>query len=254
MTILIAFIGWFAGVLINYLSDVLPNNRRLAYPLCAECGNKYELINYFLYPRKCHRCQTRRTLRSWIVEVATPLCAIYFWYNPTENLGFLLSLGLLIYFFTVIVIDIEHHLILHQVSLIGALLGIAIGIRLHGALATILGWLSGSGTMFLLYLLGILFSKYVVHKKHRENLEEALGFGDVILSGILGLILGFPGIMLGLFLAILLGGFFSFMFILINMFAGRYRVFTYIPYGPFLVIGSGMLLFFKQYITSLLMP
>lgn len=82
--------------------------------------------------------------------------------------------------------------------------------------------------------------------------EEALGFGDVILSGVLGLILGWPGILLGLTLAILTGGLVSFIFILITALAGRYRAFSYIPYGPFLVLGSGGLLFFNQYLAHVL--
>lgn len=254
MLILIALIGWIAGIFINYLSDVLPNHRHLISPLCPACGGKFELINYFIYPRRCWQCQVRRSWRCWIVEVAVPSFAIFLWFNPAEEFGFFLSLVLLIYFITVVVIDIEHRLILHQVSITGAILGIVIGIKLHGFWSTVLGGLSGFGIMFVLYLFGILFSKYVIHRKQRENFEEALGFGDVILSGVLGLILGFPGITLGLLLAILLGGIVSTFFILFNLFVGRYRLFTYIPYGPFLVIGSGVLLFFRQYITPMLIP
>lgn len=190
-------------------------------------------------------------MRSWIVEIATPISVIYLWINPAEKLGFLLSLLLLIYFFIVIVIDIEHRLILHPVSILGAVIGTGSGIISHGFLMTILGGIIGFGAMYLLYQFGILFTKFVIHRQQRGIDEEALGFGDVILSGVLGLILGWPGITLGLMLAILAGGLVSLFYILFTALAGRYRAFSYIPYGPFLVLGSGALLFFSRYLSQI---
>ena len=48
----------------------------------------------------------------------------------------------------------------------------------------------------------------LLNKNNSKYSEEdvALGFGDVHLSGILGLLLGWPGITGGLFVAIILGG------------------------------------------------
>ena len=67
--------------------------------------------------------------------------------------------------------------------------------------------------------------------------EEALGFGDVILAGVLGLILGWPFIWFGLLLGILLGGVFGVILVLYLMLSKRYKreaLMVFMPYGPFL--------------------
>jgi leader peptidase (prepilin peptidase)/N-methyltransferase len=78
--------------------------------------------------------------------------------------------------------------------------------------------------------------------------EVALGFGDVNLAGVMGLLLGWPGIVLGLVLAIFLGGFVSLIYIVIMLITRRYKTFAAIPYGPFLVLGGVILIYFREYL------
>jgi prepilin signal peptidase PulO-like enzyme (type II secretory pathway) len=152
----------------------------------------------------------------------------------------------------VFVIDLEHRLILHPVSLVGVAIGLFVGIWLHGLLVTILGGLAGFGIMLGLYLLGYLFAKGIARKRNQDLDEDALGFGDVMLGGVLGLLLGWPGIVLGIIVAILLGGVVSLIFVFILLIRGKYQSFIAIPYGPFLVIGSVGLLFFSDLIMAIL--
>jgi leader peptidase (prepilin peptidase) / N-methyltransferase len=70
-----------------------------------------------------------------------------------------------------------------------------------------------------------------------------LGFGDVTLSGVMGLLLGWPGIMGGLLIAIGLGGVFSLLFILIKLITKKYQAFSSIPYAPFIIFGSLILIY-----------
>jgi carbon starvation protein len=93
----------------------------------------------------------------------------------------------------VIVIDIEHRLILHWVSLFGAALSLVIGIYIRGWQATLLGGLVGFVIMFSLYFLGIMFVRFINRRRMRTPEGEALGFGDVILGGVLGLLIWRPG-------------------------------------------------------------
>ena len=176
--------------------------------------------------------------------------AIWLWYQTDLVLGFWFSLLLLVYFGVVVVIDLEHHLIMHPTSIIGAILGLIIGLQLHGILPTILGGLAGFGAMLGLYVLGVLFSRYIVRRSQSGFNEEAMGFGDVILGGILGLILGWPAIIAGLFFAIMFAGVISLLYLLITFFARKYRAFTFIPYGPFMIAGAVALIFFNQYFIS----
>lgn len=248
--IFIVLVGWVAGMLVNYLSDVLPERRKIVQPFCLNCESDQPYLNYFLSPRKCSTCGDRRSIRIWIVEGIYILATLWLWNTPPEQLGFIVAFVLFIYFGVVIVIDLEHRLILHPVSIAGGIIGLIVGVWLHGIPDTIIGGLAGFGIMLGLYLLGILVANGIAKIKKQAVDEEALGFGDVMLAGVLGLLLGWPGIVLGLVLAILIGGLVSLLFVLILLLGGRYRSFIAIPYGPFLVAGSMGLLLFRDLILA----
>jgi leader peptidase (prepilin peptidase)/N-methyltransferase len=181
------------------------------------------------------------------VEILAIIIAVWLWTQPTLIIGFWLSLVLAIYFGVVVIIDLEHHLIMHPVSIVGGFLGLVIGLQLHGIVNTILGGLAGFGAMLILYILGALFSRYIVRRSQEGFSEEALGFGDVILGGVLGLLLGWPVIIVGLFFAILLAGAVSLLYLVLTFVSKKYKAFTFIPYGPFMIAGAAALIFFGQY-------
>ena len=122
-------------------------------------------------------------------------------------------------------------------------LGLVAGIALHGFWSSLIGGGAGFLIMYGLYLLGTLFTKAVLASRGESTDEIALGFGDVNLSGVLGLILGWPGITAGLLLAILLGGFTSLIIIIVTKIQKRFSPFTAIPYAPFLILGTLFLIF-----------
>jgi leader peptidase (prepilin peptidase)/N-methyltransferase len=248
--VLIGLLGWAAGATINYLAEVLPFHRRIVYPFCLNCKAPFSLTNYFFAPRRCRACGRARPLRSWLVESVLIVSAIWLYRHPQTNLNFYIGLLLLIYFGVVVLIDIDYRVILHQVSLFGAAFGLAIGTLLHGLWATILGGIAGFGIMFLLYYLGVLFVRFLARRRG-EEIEDALGFGDVNLAGVLGLILGWPLIGVGLILAVLLGGGISLVYLLYMILTRRYRSFVPIPYGPFMIASAVILLFFINSIASL---
>ncbi len=167
---------------------------------------------------------------------------------PSPNLGLWGGILWLMYFGLVVVIDLEHRLILHPVSLIGGVLGVIFGSVNHGFLNTILAGAVGFGIMLVFYMFGNLFIKILSSRRGEEIDEVALGFGDVNLAGVIGLLLGWPGVLAGVFLAIIIGGIISGVFLLIQIFRKRYEAFQALPYGPFLVISALLLLYFSQYV------
>lgn len=237
--------GWFAGALVNYLADVLPFRRRLNAPFCQVCEATQKPINYFLWPRRCHACGQRRAWRTWFVEAVFIAGSLGLWLWPPLRLNYWLGMLVLIYFGVVVVIDIEHRLILHPVSLVGVILGLIVGIWTRGLVSCLVGGLVGFGSMFTLYMLGILLVRGLARWRGESGEDEALGFGDVNLSGVLGLMLGWPVIVLGLVLAILLGGAVSLVYLLFMLISRRYRPDLALPYGPFLVASAVILLFFN---------
>jgi leader peptidase (prepilin peptidase) / N-methyltransferase len=252
--ILVGLLGWLAGAAINYLADVLPYRRRLAVPFCLVCEAKIPLLNYLLFPRECPDCGSHRRTRTWFVEILMIAAAIWLWQAPPIGLGFGLGLLLLVYFGVVVVIDIEYRLILHPVSLAGALFGLVLGTWLHGLAATVIGGVIGFGLMLAFYYLGSLFSRLISRRRGGVGPGEALGFGDVNLSGVLGLILGWPLILPALFLAILIGGVVSLIYMLGMLVLRRYEALMAVPYGPFLVSGAALLIYFRDAVLSRMFP
>jgi prepilin signal peptidase PulO-like enzyme (type II secretory pathway) len=250
--ILLFALGIISGMIVNYLSDVLPVNRRLTRPICLFCGKPIGFLNYFLWPRQCPHCHKRRDIFTWIVELLFVI--IVFWLADTApaKLGFWGGLILLVFFGVIVVIDMRYKVILHPVSMFGAVLLLFIGVYLHGIISTLAGGAFGFAIMFTLYKLGEVFIKLMNRKRSDPVNDVALGFGDVNLAGLLGLILGFPAIIVGLTLGALLGGAVSLVYIFVRIFQGKYRSLEALPYGPFLISGAVLLLFFPGFLQSLL--
>jgi leader peptidase (prepilin peptidase)/N-methyltransferase len=74
---------------------------------------------------------------------------------------------------------------------------------------------------------------------------EALGFGDVTLSGVIGLLLGWPGVIAGLIVAVFLAGAVGLLAMLPMLFRRQYDPNLALPYGPFLALGAFYLLYLR---------
>jgi len=234
--------GVVAGWVANYLADVLPVDRKISVPICLNCGLPQSLGDYLLL-RGCEKCGKNRSVRTWIVIFVFVALGIILWLYPPERMPSWMAMILLLYLGVVAIIDVEHRLILHVVSLAGAVLGLGIGVFLHGWVSTLIGGFAGFSMMLGLYLLGELFGRLMAKLRGQTVDEVALGFGDVNLSGVLGLILGWPGITACLLGAILLGGLISGFYLIGMLLVKRYKPFTALPYAPFLILAAVALLF-----------
>ena len=241
-TLVTIILGWLAGVLLNYLADVLPQTRSFSSATCPSCGTKRTVLD-FLLMRSCRSCQTGRSRRAWIVQLAALIAVPAIGILPPPALGFWIALVVFLYLGVVFIIDVEHRAILHEVSLAGAILAIPFGLWLNGWVKTLIGFAVGFGVMLAIYYFGILFNRWMSKARGQEIDEVALGFGDVNLSGILGIALGWPRIIVCLFSAIVLGGLLSGLYILVMILRKRYQAFTAIPYAPFLIIAAVVLLY-----------
>jgi leader peptidase (prepilin peptidase) / N-methyltransferase len=253
--VVVVLAGWLAGMIVNYLADFLPRQRRLPPPKCIVCETKIPFFRYFIWDRRCPVCHHARSKRTWLVEIISVISAIWLWNNPPTPIGFWVGLGLLAYFILVIIIDVEHRLILHPISALGAILGLGLGIWLHGLTRTLLGGAAGFGIMLFFYLFGLILIRGLNRWRGLslgDEDGEALGFGDVILGGVLGLILGWPGVAASIFLTILFAGAASLLYIILMVLLRRYQSNQTLPYGPFLVMGAVVIIYFHGYVVNLL--
>lgn len=247
-------LGLLAATLVNYLADVLPYYRRPAQPFCPNCKKDLPWSRY-LVGRSCPQCN-RPTwrLRHWGVLLLVTALYAWFWLHPSADImpfenaigwGRALSFVLTVFLALITVIDIEHLVVLDEVSLFGALLAATLGTWLHGWQTTLIGGLGGYLLMYIIYGLGELYLRW---RRRVQNTipddEVALGFGDVKLAGVLGLLLGWPDILLVLLLAFLVAGLFAIVSILILL-ARRENIATAaMPYAPYLVVVAVWLLLF----------
>jgi len=253
ITYIIAIIvGWLSGIVVNYVADVLPLRRRLTRPFCIQCDTDQTWFTYFIWPRKCPVCSHSRGFRVWVVEGCYIAASILISQYPPEGLGYVFGMVVLVYFGVVVLIDLEYRLIMHPVSLVGAVLGLVVGILRVGWMNAFIGGVAGFGIMWLLYMLGVLIIKLVDRARGRPVNDVALGFGDVNLSGVLGLMLGWPLILVSLIVSILIAGLVSLIYIVIKLITGRYSAFMALPYGPFLVIGAVIFIYFGDLVLKLI--
>ena len=119
-----ALVGLMVGAIINVLADDLPERRMPTLPHChsTSCDHTYSLLGWIallrwlIYRGKCPNCDTATRMRPIITEVATAITFAgvpFFISNLTHQAIIAFYLAVLI---LVIVIDLEHRLILHVVT------------------------------------------------------------------------------------------------------------------------------------------
>jgi leader peptidase (prepilin peptidase)/N-methyltransferase len=89
-----------------------------------------------------------------------------------------------------------------------------------------------------LFLLGQGYALVQARLRGQPLDEVAFGGGDVNLAGLIGLAVGWSGVLLALFIGVVSAGLFSLGYVVIQLMRGRYNPHTPIPYGPFLVLGG----------------
>ena len=238
MLIINIIVGGLVGILINYLSDVLPVSRRFTRPVCASCSHPYSIREYLTF-KKCSQCGTNRSKRSFIVLVTAIVICILLKYFPFSTLSFWVTLPVLIFLGVIAVVDIEHRVVLIETSIFGFVLLLIYGIILHGLFRSIAGGLVGFLITILFYLLGIAYVKIAGKLKHQVIDEVAFGFGDVLAGTFLGLLLGWPSVFGAIIIAIFTFGAYSLIYIVVLLKSKRYNAFsTALAFTPFLILGT----------------
>ncbi len=238
---LLAFIlGLAAGSFGNVLIHRVPRRESIVRPgsRCPACGHRlrwYEnipLLSWLLQRGKCRQCAVSIPLRYPLVELATGLLFLLFAAQLPGWREFLFYLPLLVLVVPLTLIDYNHLLLPNRLVyplLIAGLLLNGWNALLPPAQQILPIWsgLAGGAFAWAVFYIIAAFSQKLMGR-------EGLGRGDIKLVGALGLYAGLTGIMVGIFLASLLGTLWQGALI-ISRRRDRSR---YFPFGPYLLLGA----------------
>lgn len=165
----------------------------------------------------------------------------YLWRWASEDWARFLAAGVIVAIFVLItVIDIEHRLILWRIVWVSALILLVLGVISpeRGWQKTLLGGAVGYGLVFGMYLMAELYSLASARLRGQPLEEIAFGGGDVNLAGLIGLAVGWSGVLFALFIGVAAAGAFSLGAVAVQLARRRYDPHMPFPYGPFLVLGA----------------
>lgn len=227
-------IGSFLNVLIYRLPRSLTLGGRSFCPKCKKQISWYDnvpLLSYLLLRGKCRNCRASISFRYPLVELLTGFLFLE-GLERLGGLGGLGTLGILVIISVMIAIffiDLEHQIIPDALVSLGVLGAVGVlGVNLITNIPSAIG----AGLFFLLL--------------HLITKGKGMGLGDVKLVFLMGLVLGFPGIIGALYFAFLTGAFVGVILIL----SGKKKFGQHIAFGPFLVAGFLVFLFFGQIINK----
>jgi leader peptidase (prepilin peptidase)/N-methyltransferase len=214
---------------------------------CPKCGHKLAwfdlipLLSFVLLKGKCRYCQKEISLQYPIIELAVGILFVLIFFNFGISLLSLFYFLLIFSLLSIFLFDLKFSTIPDKIifpSIFVVLIFYLIFfLKTNYFPAEILS------NFFLAAVLSSLFffAIYFFSK------GRAMGFGDVKLGFLLGLIFGFPKIILILWLAFIIGG----PIALCLIFLKKKNLKSEIPLGPFLIIASFIIIFLGDIILSL---
>ena len=239
--ILGTIIGSFLNVVIDRLPAGLPLTGRSHCDFCQKELIPEELVPILSFIWQRGRCQSCNSRLSWqypLVELTTGLLFVLALFRFQPN-PFFLSPALLFSFFllssllTLAIIDLKTSLLPDQITL--PTIAIAIIFLFLTPQAIVTSLITALGSAFFFWL--IIFITQ----------GRGMGEGDIRLGFLMGLILGWPKTLIALYLAFFLGA-----TVALALIAGRKKRFGQeIPFGPFLILATLLMVFWGEKIQGL---
>lgn len=237
--------GGMVGSFLNVCASRLPKRASLwrpgsACPACAHSIRWYDnmpVVSFLVLRGRCRDCQAPIAWRYPIVEFGTALLFALAYVRLGLGWELALALVFLSALMVITVIDIEHQLIPDRITLPVIVAGFVGSVVLGRPawLDSLLGIVVGGGIICAI----IVGSRLVMG-------EEGMGQGDITLAAMVGAFVGWRLLLLGLFLAVLVGAAVAAALLA----AGRKGRKDPIPFGPFLALGGVVSLFWGKEILQ----
>lgn len=237
----VGLLGAVIGSFLNVCIYRLPRRESVAWPgsHCPNCSapiqwyDNIPLLGYLILRGRCRQCRMPISWRYPLVEAlnAAGYVALLWVFGPTWTT--VAYAGLFSALLVVAGTDLSHKVIPNMITFPGMVLGLvsAATILPLGLAEGVIGLVVGGGILWLIAWV----SPYVFGK-------EGMGGGDIKLLGMIGAFLGWkPALM-----TIMLGSFLGSIVGVALITARIMKRDDYIPFGPFLVCGAIVSLFFGQ--------
>lgn len=243
-------LGMVAGAIVNWLADDLPERYRPRPPHYKD-GTPRPFLSLvgFATGKRVSASGSKLSLRYPLVELGMMILYAYVALAYPVKPASFFWLGVIFILMLITVIDLEHRLILYIVivpSCIYALIG-AVLVGDRPFMDYIIGGLAGFGIFFIFYFGGILFIVIMSNARGEEVEEVAFGFGDVMLATLSGFLLGWQALIFAIMLTVFLGAFGAILYLIVQWIGrGRYEMFTALPYGQYIVIGTLIMLLWRE--------
>ena len=201
------------------------------------------IISYFLLNGKCRKCKKPISSQYALVEFLSILffTIIYFLYGITLTtlLLMILSLSFIIIFF----IDLKHFIIPNEITFSMMALGFlkSFDPNLNSLFPNYINSLIGG-----LLGYGIIWSIIYFYKQVRK--KEGMGLGDAKLFGVIGFWFGWLAIPFVIFISSVI----ALLSVVPSLLKNSRTMSSQIPFGPYIIIGTLIYLFFENSFKSLL--
>lgn len=222
---------------------------------CPGCGTTlhwYELVPVFSFLIQLGKCRTCGMRISWqypAVELASGLAFLLPAYLQNYAIGSVWTLIFLV-FILIWSIDYRLYLIPDELNIVLALSGLALIYLTAGQFGEFQGSFIGSyAALFGLrqnilvnHLAGALAGISIVGLIIFFSRGKGMGMGDLKLMGALGLIFGWPDALFLFMFGSVIGAVASVFLMLLK----KKTMKSFVPFGPFLVLGAATLFFFGE--------
>jgi leader peptidase (prepilin peptidase) / N-methyltransferase len=233
-----ALLGSFANVLIYRL----PRDESIVWPgsRCPHCGapigalDNIPMVSFLLLRGRCRSCHERISSRYPLVELLTAVLVAAAWV-VTDTVLARASATIFVFLLVVITfIDLDHQLILDRLSLPGTAVGLAVAALQHQFVPALAAALGAAALILIVVVVS----------------RGGMGGGDIKLAGMMGAFLGWPGIAVGLFSGVMVGGIVGVGLLVTR----RLKRKDAIPFGPALAAGGLVALYWGDAIARWYWP
>ena len=206
------------------------------------------IFSFIIQLGRCRGCGKKISRQYPFVEILTGLTFLsVFYFYPHKNLLAILWLLTALAMILLSLIDFRRMIIPDEINIFLALIGLAFAFLNSGSfLKNYNELVPVFSNSFLNHLIGGIVGLSLLGFIFLASGGRAMGMGDIKLAGAMGLILGWPDIVLALALGFLTGGVWGTGLLVL----GRSKMKTLVPFGPFLVAGFWLYVFFAHQLLS----